>query len=308
MALANIRLRLSATLALVLSTTGCLTHIAEEGVANALSSQGDSFQSDEDPELVQGAIPFGLKVMESLLGDLPNHRGLLLSACSGFAGYGYAFVQQPAEQSPDLARSKAGRERARKLLRRARDYCFRNLDVDHPHLAETLLSGDRALRQAALAKLGKDEVPVLYWTAVSWSLLISDSLDDLAIIGQLPAAAAVAERALALDPAWNAGALYDFFVSLDAARGVDLGGGPAKAKQDFERSQALSGGTRLGPILSYAEGVLLPAQDRKGFEAALAEVLGYDVEQPKARANRLANVLAQQRARWLKSRLDELFL
>jgi predicted anti-sigma-YlaC factor YlaD len=143
---------------------------------------------------------------------------------------------------------------------------------------------------------------------VSWSLLISDSLDDLALIGQLPAAAAVAERALALDPGWNEGAIYDYFISLDAARGVDLGGGPTRAKQDFERSEALSGGTRLGPILSYAEGVLLPAQDRKGFEAALAEVLRYDVEQPRARANRLANVLAQQRARWLKSRLDELFL
>jgi len=307
MALANIRLTAAAIL-LPLALTGCLNHIAEEGVANALSSQGNSFQSDEDPQLVEAAIPFGLKLMESLLSDLPNHRGLLLSACSGFAGYGYAFVLEPAEQSVELAHARAGHERARKLFRRARNYCFRSLDVDHPHLAEALLAGDGARRQAALSKLTKEDVPALYWTAVSWSLLIGNSLDDLGLIGQLPAAEAVAERALSLDETWNEGALYDYFISLDAARGVNLGGVPAKAKLDFERSQALSGGTRLGPILSYAEGVLLPAQDRKGFEAALSEVLGYDVDQPKARANRLANVLAQQRARWLKSRLDELFL
>ena len=83
--------------------------------------------------------------------------------------------------------------------------------------------------------------------------------------------------------------------------------GPAKAKADFERSQALSGGTRLGPVLSYAEECSRPRIER-GFVAALSQVLDYDVDQPKARANRLANVLAQRRARWLKSRLDELFL
>jgi len=292
-----------------LAFAGCsLNHIAEEGVADALSAQGDSFQSDDDPQLVESAIPFGLKVMESLLGDLPNHRGLLLSACSGFAGYGYAFVQQEAEQSPDPARAKAGRERARKLFRRARDYCFRNLDVAYPELAEALLSGAAGRRAAALDKVKKEDVPALYWTAVSWSLLISDSLDDLALIGQFPAAAALAERARQLDPGWNGGQIHDFFISLDAARGVDQGGGPARAKADFEQSRAASGGTRLGPVLSYAEGVLLPAQDRTAFVAALAEVLAYDVDQPKARANRLANILAQRRARWLKSRLDELFL
>ena len=125
---------------IALLASGCsINHLAEEGVADALSAQGDTFESDDDPQLVETAIPFGLKVMESLMPDLPKHRGLLLSACSGFAGFGYAFVQQPAEQAADPAAAKAGRERARKLFRRARDYCFRNLDVAYPGLAEALL-------------------------------------------------------------------------------------------------------------------------------------------------------------------------
>ena len=52
-------------------------------------------------------------------------------------------------------------------------------------------------------------------------------------------------------------------------------------------------------MLSYAEGVLVPKQDRAGFVKILSEVLAFDVDQPAARKDRLANVLAQRRARWL---------
>lgn len=277
-------------------------------MADALSAQGDSFQSDDDPQLIQTALPFGLKVMESLLSDLPKHRGLLLAACSGFAGYGDAFVQEEADEAVDPALAKAGHERARRLFARAQGYCLRGLDAAHPGLAAALLAGDAKRRAAALAETNRDDVPTLYWTAVSWSLLIGNSLNDLHLIGQLPAAAAAAERALAIEPDWNEGTLDDFFVSLDAARGVELGGGPQKAKQVLARSIARSHGQRLGPLLSYAEGVLLKAQDRKGFEAALQEILAFDLDQPSARQNRLANALAQRRARWLAARLDELFL
>jgi hypothetical protein len=34
------------------------------------------FEGDEDPELVAAAIPFGLKLYESLLAESPKHRGL----------------------------------------------------------------------------------------------------------------------------------------------------------------------------------------------------------------------------------------
>ena len=35
-------------------------------------------------ELVREAVPFSLKLIESLLAESPRHRGLLLAACKGF--------------------------------------------------------------------------------------------------------------------------------------------------------------------------------------------------------------------------------
>jgi len=42
------------------------------------------FASDDDPELVREAVPFSLKLIESLLEQSPQHRGLLYAASSGF--------------------------------------------------------------------------------------------------------------------------------------------------------------------------------------------------------------------------------
>ncbi len=279
--------------------------IAEGYVADALSSTGDTFSSDDDPALVQAAVPFALKSMEALLADLPRHEGLLRSAASGFAGYAYAFVQPDADEAADRDpdRAAALRLRAKKLLLRARGYGLRALDVAHPGLGDALLSGTAARRQALLAETTAADVPAMYWTGAAWALAIGDGKDDLHLVGQLPAIADLMERALALDPDWDGGSLQEFFVSFDAARGKKK-----DADAHYARALQLDHGLRLGVYVSYAEGVLEPAQDKAAFVALLRKVLAFDVDRPDARKDRLANVLAQRRARWLLSRLDDLFV
>ncbi|NNG47363.1 MAG: hypothetical protein HKM86_09675, partial [Deltaproteobacteria bacterium] len=53
-------------------------------VANVMSSGGEIFATDDDPDLVREAAPFALKAQESLLAQDPGHRGLLLSLSRGF--------------------------------------------------------------------------------------------------------------------------------------------------------------------------------------------------------------------------------
>ena len=50
-------------------TTGCSTikKVAINKMGDALAEGGTTFTSDDDPELVKAAIPFSLKLMESLL-------------------------------------------------------------------------------------------------------------------------------------------------------------------------------------------------------------------------------------------------
>jgi hypothetical protein len=50
------------------------------------------------------------------------------------------------------------------------------------------------------------------------------------------------------------------------------------------------------------------AQNKREYEALLKEAASFDVDQPKARKNRLENVLAQRRAIWLLAHEDDVVL
>ena len=78
------RLRDAALLAgLLLPLAGC-GGLASKVAASALTSGGGSaYASDDDPELVRAAVPFGLKTMEGVLESRPDDEELLLALASG---------------------------------------------------------------------------------------------------------------------------------------------------------------------------------------------------------------------------------
>lgn len=301
-------LALCALLAL-LSASGCKT-VAVGFVADAISrGGGGAMASDDDPELVRDAVPFALKSMEGLLEQDPKHEGLLLSLSSGFTQYAYAFVAGPADAADvngNVAAAKAGRERAKKLFLRARDYGARGLDRRAHGLAKKLVPGPELPQ--ALRELDDPEkdVPFLYWTAASWSLAISNAKGDMGLVAELPVPIALMSRALEMDEGWGEGAIHEYFLVLDPGRTPGEGGGLAKAKEHYERALVLSKNRKLGPHVSYAEGVLVKLQDRDGFTKLLEQVLAADPDAD--RPHRLENVLAQRRARLLLDHVDDLFL
>jgi predicted anti-sigma-YlaC factor YlaD len=300
------RVSLPLALAVTVLLGGCRT-VAVKIASGAVSGSGTTYASDDDPELVRAAIPFGLKTMEGLVAENPHDQRLLGALAASFTQYTYAFVQSDADAadlSGRLAQARAGRERARKLFLRAREYGLRALDERHRGLAERLRAGrDPAV---ALAKTEKRDVELLYWTASAWALAISNGKGDMALVATLPVPAAMMDRALALDESWGEGAIHEFFVSFDAVRSAAEGGGPERAKAHLDRAMALSMNKKLGPPVAYAEGVLVKQQDRAAFERILEEVLRANPEEPAK--YRLANVLAQRRARLLLDHADDLFL
>ena len=112
-------------------------------------------------------------------------------------------------------------------------------------------------------------------------------------------------RALALDEAWGHGSIHDFFISYEGGR-ASIGGSLKKAREHFERARELSQGTRVAPLVNYAETVCVSTQNKKEFQSLLEEVLVFDVN--KAPEMRVANLVAQRRAKWLLSRIAELFV
>jgi hypothetical protein len=289
---------------LLLAAAGCSPRsYVVRGVADAVSSGGGSFASDDDPDLVRGAVPFALKAEESLLSEVPGHRGLLLSLSRGFTQYAAAFVWQDAVESPDPAAARAGKERAVRLFLRARDYGLRGLDAARPGL-RALLDADPA---GAARLAAEEEVPLLYWTAASWSLAIASSSGDPGMLADLPRCEALMRRALALREDYDAGGVHEYFVAFEGGRPEAMGGSADRARRHFDRAMALSGGRKVSPLVTLAETVSVRAQNRREFLDLLDRALAFDAR-GDAPEYRQANLAAQRKASWLKGRADELFL
>ena len=290
-----------AAVLLAVSSTGCAVVINK--VSETFVSGNSVYATDDDPDLVWEAVPFGLKTMEGLLVQAPKNKKLLLAASSGFTQYGYGHLQQDADflEANDLAAATALRTRARKMYRRALDYGFRGLEVDVPNFRAQLQKDS----QAAVSKLGKTHVPLLYWTANAWGAAISISKDDPELAADQHLVEALMRRALALDEAWERGSIHDFFISYEGGR-ASIGGSLTKAREHLERARQLSQGTRVTPLVSYAETVSVSTQNKKEFQSLLEEALAFDTK--KTPETRVANLIAQRRAKWLLGRIAELFV
>src|SRR3989442_2687905 len=231
-------LGLAAVLSLLCS--GCsIRRIAINKVGDALAAGGSTFASDDDPELVKAAAPFSLKLMESLLAESPRHKRLLFATSSGFTQYAYAFVQQQADEleDKDLAAATELRARAKRLYLRARNYGLRGLEVKHRGF-ETALRGDP---KGAASRAKAADMPLLYWTAVSWGAAVSLSKDDPNLIAEMPMVEALIDRALELNEAFDHGALHSFLIALEMGRASAPGAADERARKHFQRAVELSG-------------------------------------------------------------------
>ena len=294
-----------ALLALGVFAPGCsFRRLAVNKVGDALAGSGTTFASDDDPELIKQAVPFSLKLMESLLAESPRHPGLIQATASGFTQYSYAFVQEDADEleAKDFAAAEAMRARAKRLYLRARGYGLRGLEVAHPGFTNALAANPRG----AVTNMKKSDVPELYWTAVAWGAAISLGKDDPALVAEIPQMEALIDRALTLDESWSHGAIHTFLISYEMSRQGVAGDPAGRARRHFERAMQLTQGREAGPLVAYAESVCVAQQDVRQFEDLLNRALAINPDLHPA--TRLVNLIMQRRARWLLAKKEDLFL
>jgi predicted anti-sigma-YlaC factor YlaD len=277
-----------------------LKRTAVNVLGDALAGSGGVYASDDDPELIREAIPFGLKTYEGLLAVSPGHRGLLLAAASGFTAYAY-LVQDDAERldATNLPRARELRGRAHKLYRRGRDYALRALEASRPGFTARL----KADFESALSLTTKDDVPFLYWAGASWAGALTAAKDDLDLIAELPMAGALVGRSLELDETYDLGAAHEFFISYEASR---PGGSARLAREHYRRALEISRGQRASVHLALAEAVTIREQNLSEFRALLAAAMA--VNPDEVPHLRLANTIARRRAFWLETRIPDLFV
>ncbi len=116
----------------VLVLGGCsLKQTAVNLAGDAIFGGSRAYASDDDPDFIREALPFGIKVSEGLLEESPVHRGLLASVAKGYAVYAYLLQDQADRtEAADLVRAKALRGRAHRFYLRSREHALRGLRID----------------------------------------------------------------------------------------------------------------------------------------------------------------------------------
>lgn len=292
-------------LLLAISASGCsIKDMAINSVANALAGQGGSgdanvYLTDDDPILVGEALPFSLKLMETILQETPEHEDLLVATATGFVSYAEMWVLRPSKylEDTDYHAARAERMRAKRLFLRARGYAGRALNLGYPGVTERL----KQTPEEAVQEFEAKDLPAIYWYTAALGRAISTDLGDAELLVQGRAVRELLDRALELDEAWNKGVLHELVIGLPS----QIGGSPERAEEAYARAMELNEGKSVGPMVSLAESVYLARQDRESFEGILGQVLEFDPDRHPE--YRLTNILAQQHAEWLLSKADELF-
>jgi predicted anti-sigma-YlaC factor YlaD len=284
---------------------GCsVRKFAVNKLGDSLAHGGTSYASDNDPEFIGQAVPFSLKLIEGLLDDSPDHRGLLFAAASGYTQYSYVYIQLPAEEveGSDVNKSEAMRDRARNLYLRGRDFGLHGLEVKHRGFSTAIRTNPSQAVQVAKA----NDVPLLYWTAVSWGAAISISKDHPDLIAEQPQVQALIDRAYQLNPDYNHGVIDEFLITYEPARQGIKSDFAERCKFHFNRAVKLTEGKMAAPYVAFAESVSIQKQNRAEFESLLHQAMAIN---PNGRMEwRLNNIIMQHRAAWLLSREDDLFL
>jgi len=295
----------SLILALLFLAPGCsIKRIAVNSLADALAETSTVYSSDNDLELIGDATPFALKTMETLLAQTPKNRGLLVASAGAFVQYSYAFVQLNAEvlDASDPERSREQRLRAKRLYLRARDYGFRAIELNHANFRTQV----RQDAKSALPAIKTKEVNELYWVTVAWAGAIACDKGDMDLVADLHLLEPMIHRCLELDEDFDGGTLHEFMVSFEGGRSASQGGSIERARKHFERAVKLSGRKKMSVLVALAENVSVQQENRNEFQELLQEVLAFDID--SAPDLRLANLVAQKKAKLLLSRIDDLFI
>ena len=285
MRIAVVRALSAASLSMCLAT-GC-----------ALLSAGDyasrAFMRESDPALAEDAFPTMIKAAEAIQLANPGNRDDATLVASLYVMYANAFLEGKAFLLPDEAFEErlalAGRANA--LYLRAAALLAPFIEAAAPGALGSAVGPD----DLSLSRLGRKDVPTLYWTSAAILAAFASDPMDFENAARVSGAMVLFERARSIEPDWNGGALHELAITLYGSLPADLGGDRSKAREAFELAKSATGASSPGAFVAYASSVCVPEGDADGFEQALETALGL----PDRPESALMDAIARRKARRL---------
>ncbi len=295
------------TAAITLFISSCsVNRIATAKLSEALVSGENTtvFTGEEDIELARDALPFTLKLYETMLQRDSTNAELLLVTAKLFTLYAQAFVLMPAETFPPerKADTKTARKRAKRLMLRGREYALRAFAAAHP--GTPWLAAKGAI-DTVLAKTTTADTARLYWVAASWLGAVAADRSDLGLAMSIRKPIAMLGRVCELSDGYDRGAAHELLAVVAATAPKAIGGGKTAAREHFNKAVTFSDGKKLSPYVSFAATMCGGNGEREEYEQLLRKALTIDVD--SERSLRLQNTLYRERARYLLDNIDICF-
>jgi hypothetical protein len=277
---------------LLFFSSACLPNkkVTIGAAAMLLEEVGKSSYKQSDVRMIREGMPAYLMLMDGMIEAWPDNEELLIAACQGYSSFASLFVE---DQDKGYARL---------LFTKGRQYGLRSLEIRG--FKEPLQRPFDDFRKG-LKRLGKKDVPYLFWTATCWASWINLNLDSMEALSQLPRVEWMMKRVLELNEGFYYGGPLLFMGIWFASRPRMAGGDLQRAQEYFLKALDLGRGKFLMAYVYYAYYYARQALDKELFISTLEKVLKAPGNIPPDLT--LANTVAQKKARELLHRAEEYF-
>ncbi len=270
---------------------GCFQQIAVKSLGGIMDDGFNVINEEEDLGIAEVSIAYNLKLLETILKSDPENEHYLFLASMGYSSYALGFVEDDSI------------ERARLFYHRGKDYGM-NILQKNKIFKE---AKDKSIEEftKGLNTFSKNDVSVIFWTAVGWGNYISLTLTDPNSIADLPKVEAMMKFVIQKDESYFYGGAHFFLGTLFGSRPKLLGGDPNISKEHFDKCVEINGGKFLLTYVYYARSYAVQTQDKELFEKCLTIVDTTSIDVlPQAR---LSNAIAKKKATLLREKINDLF-
>lgn len=279
--------------------------MASDITSNIMYEGSPVMEQESDPYVAETAGLALLKTLEVFAYHNPSNKKYHLLLAKNYSNYAFGFLENklyryegvdPKIYDTILTRTKL-------FYTRGKFYGMGLLKENNSF--KKALDKDMETFEKAVRKLPRGKQQALFWTAFAWGGFINWSKDDPTAIIQLGKAERMMARAAEMDNTYFYGGPHLFFGVYYGSRPAMLGGNLEKSQENFEQAIHITHGRFLFSKVLYAQFYCVQAQDHPLFLKLINEVLTADPNiLPE---QRLANILAQQRAQIILDRSSALF-
>ena len=263
-------------------TVGATATLLEE-VARASYRQSDL-------RILREGMPAYLMLIDGMVQTVPDNEQLLIAAAQSYSSFASLFVEDQDKEYANL------------LYERGKQYALRSLEMRG--FKEPLQRSFDDFKEG-LKRLGKKDVPYIFWAATCWVNWIRLNLDSIEAISELPRVESLMKRALELDEGFYYGGPHLFMGIWFASRPTIAGGDLKKAQEHFLKALDLGQGKFLMAYVYYAKFYAQKTMDKDLFTSTLQKVLEIPAETSPDLV--LINTVAKRQAKELLSHVGEYF-